>query len=267
MFIDDNGNGVIDSGEVGIAGVTIELLGVDVFGNEVNLTTQTDSNGQYAFTDLNAGSYQLIQTQPEGFDDGLDFSGSAETVGNDQFSGINLNFGQSLTGNNFGELLTGPNGTSGSPARLPALAPIFNSPISNLISSFLGSPGPIYSGIPINSNANPLTLDSGRPVTGGYVADFASPVDTDDLDCDCDCPEVIATPDEPVIECDNPIVEEVYEACDVCEDILEETTIDYQCPACEESVACEQCEECGNCCDCGNVRKGFLFRFKNWMGR
>ena len=59
-------------------------------------------------------------------------------------------------------------GVSGNPPNFPGFAPIFRSVIGNQISNFLGSPGTIYSGTPINSNANPLSLDSGRPVTGGY---------------------------------------------------------------------------------------------------
>ena len=57
------------------------------------------------------------------------------------------------------------NGASGNPPRIPGLPPIASVPISQ----FLNGPGPIYSGIPINANANPLSLDSGRAVTGGYT--------------------------------------------------------------------------------------------------
>ena len=58
---------------------------------------------------------------------------------------------------------------SGNPPRFPLLGPLVNNPISGLIGNFIGSPGPIYSGIPINANADPLSLDSGRAVTGGYT--------------------------------------------------------------------------------------------------
>ena len=66
--------------------------------------------------------------------------------------------------------------TSGNPARLPALSPPFVQRISNSL-GFLGGPGTTYGGIPIRANANPLSLDNGLPVTGGYSMDIAAPLD------------------------------------------------------------------------------------------
>ena len=59
-------------------------------------------------------------------------------------------------------------GTTGNPPRLPFLSPINTGGLSSLLSNFIGGPGPIYSGSPISSTGNPLSLDSNRPVTGGY---------------------------------------------------------------------------------------------------
>ena len=272
VFLDDNGNGILDPGEGGIEGVTVQLLGVDVFGNDVDITMQTDSNGQFSFTDLNAGTYQLIETQPDGFNDGQDASGSAGTIGNDEFSGIVLNFGQSLTFNNFGERLSG---TSGSPARLPALLPIFRSPIGNLISSFLGSPGPIYSGIPINTNANPLSLDSGRPVTGGYVVGL-------DDQSDCGCVEFTDPCEAPIDECSkavddaNPVMQDevaieykgdaiVEDCCETIvpfgEEVKEVVSVECEpaCPAIPVSM--------DDCPSASIPRPSFLKRFSNWLKR
>jgi len=263
VYIDRNSNGVRDAGETGIEGVEVTLLGTDAFGNAVELTTLTDANGNYSFEGLNAGTYQVIEAQPDGFNDGLDSSSVAGSIGNDQLDDIILGFGQNFENNNFGELLSG---TSGNPSRLPPLIPFNGERLSNRISSFLGGPGPIYSGIPIASNGNPLTLDSGRPVTGGYASEFA----TSDTAVDCGCPEVV----------------EVVDACDPCNtmvaepEVVVETPCDQavideqfvetcECQACEEFVACDQCSDCGNCCDCGSgpVGGGFLFRFRNWLGR
>ena len=55
------------------------------------------------------------------------------------------------------------NGASGNPPRFPSLPPL----TFNRLSTFIGSPGPIYSGIPTNTS-NPVTLDSNRPIGGGY---------------------------------------------------------------------------------------------------
>lgn len=257
VFVDGNGNGLRDAGEDGIEGVEITLVGVDVFGNAVELTTLTDANGDYIFEGLNAGTYQVLQTQPGGFNDGLDSSAVA-SVGNDVLSDIVLGFNQSFFNNNFGEVLSG---TSGNPAQLPPFLPFNGQLLSNRISSFLGGPGPIYSGVPISSNGNPLALDSGRPVTGGYSSEFATP----DEGLDCGCSEVVevvdvcdpcnAPVDQPEVVTEQPYVEEVVE--------------DSECQSCQEYVPCEQCNECNNCCDCdcGPAKKGFLFRFKNWLNR
>ena len=74
-------------------------------------------------------------------------------------------------------------GATGNPPRIPGLPPIASFPISQ----FLNGPGPIYSGIPINGNADPLSLDSGRAVTGGYAGTSG---DIGFGDCGCEAPPV-----------------------------------------------------------------------------
>ena len=264
VFEDSNNDGIRDPGETGIAGVEVTLVGEDVFGNAVEITVLTDANGDYVFEGLNAGTYTVIQTQPSDFDDGLDSSEVAGSIGNDQFNNIALGFGQNFSNNNFGEIgRPSVTGTSGSPARLPPFGAFSNQRLSNRISGFLGGPGPIYSGVPIASNANPLTLDSGRPVTGGYATEFASPDSTGD----CGCAEVVEVPCEIATPCEPCIVEEVIEDCNVCEEVVDETVTECECQTCEEFSPCEQCSDCGNCCDCGGGRGGFLFRFRNWLSR
>lgn len=260
VYIDTNNNGIRDGGESGIEGVEITVVGTDVFGNAVELTVLTDANGDYAFTGLNAGEYQIIEGQPDGFDDGLDQANAAFSVGNDVVNNVVVGFGESYGGNNFGEI---QQGTSGNPARLPPFAPLNAERLSNRISGLLGGPGPIYSGVPIASNGNPLSLGSGRPVTGGYATEFAS----GDTACEVPC--------QP---CESSMVEEVVGDCDVCqptvdeavEEVVEPSNAECECQACEEFVPCDQCEDCGNCCDCGGAlvkRAGFLFRFRNWLSR
>ncbi|WP_210219511.1 IPTL-CTERM sorting domain-containing protein [Thiothrix unzii] len=60
---DANANGVKDAGEVGIAGVTVTLSGVDALGHSVNATATTDANGAYNFAVL-PGTYTLKETNP-----------------------------------------------------------------------------------------------------------------------------------------------------------------------------------------------------------
>ena len=142
-------------------------------------------------------TYTVTQAQPEGFDDGIDNGDSSFTISNDQFSDIQLGFGEAFTSNTFAERLPG---ASGNPPRLPGLPPIARSPISSLLNSFAGSPGPIYSGVPITGNGNPLSLDSGRPVTGGFAAGNGTG-NGFVQGGDCGCPEPINPCCEPIDPC------------------------------------------------------------------
>lgn len=64
VWEDSNGNGLQDSGEPGITGVTVELLNS---GGTVISTTTTDSTGHYLFPDLFSGSYSVRITPPTGY--------------------------------------------------------------------------------------------------------------------------------------------------------------------------------------------------------
>ena len=205
VFQDDNGDGVQGAGEGGIAGVEIILTGTDIFGNPVEITTFTDANGNYTFDNLVAGNYSVTQVQPEGFDDGIDNGDSSFTIADDMFSNIQLGFGEAFNNNTFAEQARG---ATGNPPRFQGLPRITASQIGSLLSSFSGSPGPIYSGVPINGNADPLSLDSGRAVTGGY----ATPTESEAGDCcECDpCGEVIVDP-----------CAEVMDACDPCGEVVD----------------------------------------------
>ncbi|HMO34559.1 MAG TPA: SdrD B-like domain-containing protein, partial [Gemmatales bacterium] len=65
VFNDANGSGSLDGGEVGIANVTVRLLGAGIdgiFGTADDLPTitqQTDANGNYNLTPLTAGTYRV----------------------------------------------------------------------------------------------------------------------------------------------------------------------------------------------------------------
>ena len=57
----------------------VTLSGTDDLGNVVDVTVQTDVNGDYVFTDLrpsDANGYTITETQPAGFLDGVDTVGS-----------------------------------------------------------------------------------------------------------------------------------------------------------------------------------------------
>ncbi|MCY2967946.1 MAG: SpaA isopeptide-forming pilin-related protein [Planctomycetota bacterium] len=114
-YVDANNNGVKETTEAGIAGVSISLAGVDIYGNTVTATTTTDSTGKYTFANLDASSiagYRITEAQPAGYFDGKDTIGSlGGTVANDQLTTGRVNTNLAGTGYNFGERL--PSSVSG----------------------------------------------------------------------------------------------------------------------------------------------------------
>ena len=75
VWNDANANGLQDSGEAGISGVTVQLL--DSNGNVV-VTTTTNSSGNYSFTNLTAGTYVVrivISTLPANREQTYDLDG------------------------------------------------------------------------------------------------------------------------------------------------------------------------------------------------
>ena len=55
-----------------IAGVSLQLIGTDLYGNPINQFLTTDANGNYNFSSLppsNASGYAVIETQPAGYVD------------------------------------------------------------------------------------------------------------------------------------------------------------------------------------------------------
>jgi len=78
VWQDTNANGLQDTGETGVSGVTVRLL--DAGGSTIS-TTVTDGNGNYQFVNLVPGSYQIefvppagqaISLNDQGGDDALD---------------------------------------------------------------------------------------------------------------------------------------------------------------------------------------------------
>lgn len=105
VYVDDNNNGVKETGEPPIAGVTLRLL--DAQGHTLRTTT-TDAAGFYRFGDLPAGTYTVVQVQPDGYLDGRDaagtLGGTAVNPG-DRIIGITGRPGDEGRNYNFGELL------------------------------------------------------------------------------------------------------------------------------------------------------------------
>jgi uncharacterized repeat protein (TIGR01451 family) len=82
-WIDSDRDGVQDSGEAPLPGVTVVLL--DSNGDPVAMTT-TDADGLYLFTDLVPGDYTVIFTAPAGYNPTTSGAGSDTDVDSDPAS-------------------------------------------------------------------------------------------------------------------------------------------------------------------------------------
>ena len=115
VFIDNDADNAFDLGDTALANVIVKLVGTDLRGNEVRTETTTDDQGQYSFNELLAGTYDLIQEQPDGVKNGrshvgifnndetvLDSNGVADV---DRISDIQIGFGRFGRSFNFSELL------------------------------------------------------------------------------------------------------------------------------------------------------------------
>jgi uncharacterized repeat protein (TIGR01451 family) len=110
VYVDVNDDGSFDAGDSGISGVTITLTGTDDRGNPVNVATTTAATGAYSFTNLRppqgGTTYTLTETQPTGYLEGSDTSGSlgGNIAVQDVISAIPITTNANGTGYNFGEL-------------------------------------------------------------------------------------------------------------------------------------------------------------------
>ena len=66
-FNDANGNGLLDPGEAGVGGITIQLFsGSDAEGSPL-ATAVSDGSGNFSFTNLTAGTYSVAEVLPSGY--------------------------------------------------------------------------------------------------------------------------------------------------------------------------------------------------------
>ena len=124
IYVDVDNDGVRDSGEAGIANVTVTLTGTSLSGSAVTRTVKSGSDGLYAFFNIPAGTYTITETQPSGYADGKESLGflGGTISGNDVFSGIYAPKIDSCSGSyNFGErpIVNQPGPTPPPPAPAP----------------------------------------------------------------------------------------------------------------------------------------------------
>ncbi len=158
VYQDGNRNGVRDTGDQPIAGVVITLTGTDFLGNPVGpITTTTDANGNFSFTGLRPGTYNVAEAQPQSFSQGTNAAGSAGgiLVATDIFGQIVLGSGTNATNYLFGEV--NPLGTTPEPVAPPGPLPPLTTTAPGGISkrSFLSSTGSSITG-PFDPDYNAL---------------------------------------------------------------------------------------------------------------
>jgi hypothetical protein len=113
VYFDDNMNGQRDGNEYGDSGVIVTLTGTDIFGNDVSQTAVTDFYGNYSFTGLAAGTYQLAkppaggQVHDVGASAGTVNGASRGTVQDNAIVGITLADGESGIHYDFREAVAG----------------------------------------------------------------------------------------------------------------------------------------------------------------
>ena len=153
VFEDPNNNGVQEFGEDGIGGVPVALSGVDDLGNPVTASTTTNPDGTYSFTGLRPGTYVVNESQPAGYEDGIDTAGSEgglDTV-NDEISAIVLGTGVDAVDYDFAEIP--PSSISGS------VVDDFGNPIPNVQLDLSGT----------DDLGNPVTATTTTDPNGDYV--------------------------------------------------------------------------------------------------
>jgi SdrD B-like domain len=111
VYVDVNNNGIFESNESPIGGVTITLTGSQESCKNLNVSTTTNASGFYQFNNLAPCTYSLTQTQPTNYNSGITSAGTVNgvVVGNvnvtNKIDNAVLKSGQNSINNNFGELL------------------------------------------------------------------------------------------------------------------------------------------------------------------
>ncbi|MBQ4840185.1 SdrD B-like domain-containing protein, partial [Pseudoalteromonas luteoviolacea] len=83
VFFDVDQDGVVDSNDALLKDITVTITGTDKFGQAVNATTTTDTNGEFSFTGLiesNVDGYIITQTPSSIYQTGNRYIGSNSGV-------------------------------------------------------------------------------------------------------------------------------------------------------------------------------------------
>ncbi len=105
VYYDIDLDGVLDSCEGGVAGVTVQISGTDYLGNPVSVSATTDANGDFEALDLLPGTYQIVEVDLSGYYSTGSTLGSlgGSIVDFNTINGISLSAGDSANGYLFGD--------------------------------------------------------------------------------------------------------------------------------------------------------------------
>ncbi len=105
VFIDRDSNQNMNGDDVGVPGSLITLSGTaDNTGTTLTLTTLTDDQGFYSFSDVPAGTYTLTQRQPEAITNGQRSNADGDLVADtNELVDIVVTSGSNLADNDFYE--------------------------------------------------------------------------------------------------------------------------------------------------------------------
>src|SRR5258708_3833747 len=163
VFVDSNHNGVLDTGEVGYQGATVTLQGA------TNLTTTTDSNGNYTFTNVQGGgSFTIIVTLPSGYTGTTTTSVSIPNLNQNQTINYGIVLSSILTGTPTPTVTSTPFPTTTPTANTPSVQVFVTMANTAMVSTLLKGgidsvlAGPIR--IQVTPPADPL------PITAADVA-------------------------------------------------------------------------------------------------
>lgn len=102
-YLDSNGNGARDTGEIAMPGTVIRLTGTTSGGDAVNFTSTTDDSGVFRFIGLEQGTYALSNEGATNFLSGTPGQGGiGGSVTGQKISNILLDAGQTGANFNFG---------------------------------------------------------------------------------------------------------------------------------------------------------------------
>jgi len=106
FYIDQNRDGMYETGESRMSGVTVYLWFTGAVAKTIFLGTTADANRGYTFSGFTTGTYKLVVPNPSGYSSGRASMGtSGRTVNWYQVTGISVPSGADSAGHKFGMVM------------------------------------------------------------------------------------------------------------------------------------------------------------------